>query len=124
MFKILQDKTICLTRGDVANIVTSAVLQDETPFTFKEGDIVRMQILDKKNYSDIKLRKDITVEEEAISVTIKLGRDDTKIGDIINKPVEYVYEIEVNPDGDRQTIVGYDEDGPKIFRLYPEGADS
>lgn len=124
MFKILPDKTICLTRGDVANIVTSAVLQDETPFTFKEGDIVRMQILDKKNYGDIKLRKDITVEEECISVTIKLGKEDTKIGEIINKPVEYHYEIEVNPDGDRQTIVGYDDDGPKIFRLYPEGADS
>ena len=60
---------------------------------------------------------------EEDSVRIRLRREDTKIGDIIHKPVKYWYEVELNPDTEPQTIVGYDDDGPKIFTLYPEGAD-
>jgi hypothetical protein len=37
--------------------------------------------------------------------------------------VDYWYEVELNPDEDCQTIVGYDEDGAKVLRLFPEGAD-
>ena len=33
MFEILKDKTICLTRGDIANIVVSASLQDGDAYT-------------------------------------------------------------------------------------------
>ena len=60
---------------------------------------------------------------EAESVTINLTKEDTKIAEIINKPVDYWYEIEMNPDTEPQTIIGYDEDGEKIFRLYPEGSE-
>jgi hypothetical protein len=34
MFKILKDKTICLTQGDVANIEISASLQDGKVYSF------------------------------------------------------------------------------------------
>lgn len=37
--------------------------------------------------------------------------------------MDYWYEVELNPETEAQTIIGYDEDGPKIFRLYPEGDD-
>jgi hypothetical protein len=40
---------------------------------------------------------------------------------MLNKPIEYWYEIQLNY---YQTIVGYDESGPKLFMLYPEGEDS
>jgi hypothetical protein len=50
-----------------------------------------------------------------------LSKEDTKIGKKVNKPVDYWYEVELNPDTYPQTIVGYDEDGAKIFKLYPEG---
>jgi hypothetical protein len=69
------------------------------------------------------LEKDVTVEEETSVVSITLERTDTKLGGIINKPVDYWYEVELNPDTTPQTIVGYDSDGPKIFRLFPEGGD-
>jgi len=51
------------------------------------------------------------------------GNDVGKIGDVINKPTDYWYEIEINPETKPQTIIGYDENGEKILKLYPEGSD-
>jgi hypothetical protein len=31
--------------------------------------------------------------------------------------------VEVNPEIQPTTIIGYDEDGAKIFKLFPEGGD-
>lgn len=121
MFVILDDKTICLTRGDIANIVVSANLQDGQAYTFTAGDVVRFRVYEKKNCSNVVIQKDAVVDTEALSVTINLTKEDTTIGELINKPVDYWYEIEVNPDTQPQTIIGYDEAGEKIFRLYPEG---
>ena len=70
------------------------------------------------------LQKDVSVTEETTTVTISLSSDDTKLGDLYSRPVEYWYEIEVNPETEPQTIIGYDEAGEKIFRLYPEGSDA
>lgn len=43
---------------------------------------------------------------------------------MVNKPTDFWYEVELNPDTAPQTIIGYDkETGAKIFRLYPEGGD-
>lgn len=124
MFYIDEDKTIHLTRGDIANIVVTAMLQDETPYTFTPGDVIRIQVFSKTDYSDIKIRKDVEVIEETSSATISLTKDDTKIGDITHKIVDYSYEIELNPDTKPQTIIGHDAKGAKIFRVYPEGSDA
>lgn len=121
MFKILKDKTICVTRGDIANFEVFANLEEDKPYVFNKGDVVRFQVFEKKKCSSIQIKKDFGVEEEAEAVTIYLTSEDTRIGEIINKPVEYWYEIVVNPDTAPQTIVGYDDIGEKIFRLYPEG---
>ena len=123
MFVILDDKTICLTRGDIANIVVSAKLQDGSPYTFTVGDVVRFKVFVAKDCSNIVIQKDVEVEAVTETVTVALTKEDTKIGEVINKPVDYWYEIEVNPDTFPQTIVGYDENGEKIFRLFPEGRD-
>ena len=56
-------------------------------------------------------------------VEIYLTEEDTKIGEVISKPKDYWYEVELNPDEEPQTIIGYDEDGAKIFKLFPEGDD-
>ena len=124
MFVILPDKTICLTRGDVANIIVSASLQDGTLYTFKQGDVVRLRVFKKRDCRCVVIQKDVEVSEPAESVTIKLTKTDTTIGDIISRPVDYWYEVEVNPDTEPQTIIGYDETGEKTFRLYPEGGDA
>jgi hypothetical protein len=80
--------------------------------------------MEKKNCDNVVLQKDVLVESEMSTVDVNLERSDTKLGNIIDKPVDYWYEIELNPDTTPQTIIGYDSDGPKIFRLFPEGVDT
>jgi hypothetical protein len=123
MFAMDSDLTIHITRGDIGVINVSASSNDSSHI-FKPNDIVRLKIFQKKNCNAVVLTKDVTVYREASSVDINLFSDDTKIGEIINKPVDYWYEIELNPETYPQTIIGYDQKGPKIFRLYPEGGDN
>ena len=122
MFVINGDKSIYITRGDIGVIEVGAV-NGETDHTFSQGDIVRLQVLEKKQCNCVVLQKEVVAEDGAQTVDISLSKEDTRIGEIINKPVDYWYEIELNPDTAPQTIIGYDDDGPKIFRLFPEGVD-
>lgn len=124
MFVILPDKTICLTRGDVASIIVSANLQDGKAYTFKPGDVLRFQIFKKRDCRSVVLQKDVNVTENTETVIVSLSSEDTKLGELYSRPVEYWYEVEVNPDTEPQTIIGYDEAGEKIFRLYPEGSEA
>lgn len=122
MFKILDDFTILLTRGDVANIILLPVLEDGSPYKFISGDILSLKIMEKKMCDKIVLEKTVSINKEQTECVFNLTKEDTTFGEIINRPVEYWYEIELNPDTEPQTLVGYDENGPKIFILYPEGA--
>ena len=66
------------------------------------------------------MQKDIIVEKEDVSnVEIPLYPNDTNIGEPISTPKEYWYEIELNPDTHKQTIIGYDVNGAKLFKLFP-----
>jgi hypothetical protein len=123
MFKINEDKSIYLTRGDIANITVSANTSAGTPYTFKKGDIVRFKVFKRRDCGCVELQKDTEVTEEKQEVNVFLSGSDTKIGELISKPTNYWYEVELNPDTAPQTIIGYDEDGEKVFRLYPEGSD-
>ena len=123
MFKINADKSIHITRGDIATIKVSANNSNGNPYEFKAGDIVRMKVFEKKDCACVVLQKDTEVNENATVVSIMLGQNDTKIGELLNKPVDYWYEVELNPQTAPQTIIGYDMDGAKVFRLYPEGSD-
>ena len=122
MFKI-ENKVIHLTRGDIANIEVKALNEDGTEYTFVNGDVIRLKVFKKKDFNNIELQKEVMIENPTTSANINLTKDDTKIGGIINKPVEYWYEVELNPETNPQTIIGYDEEGEKIFKLYPEGND-
>lgn len=131
MFEIDSEKTIHLTRGDVAVIEVGAntIVPDgneainSAKHSFQPTDVVRFSVIEKGKYDVVVLSKDIIVQSETTSVDISLDSSDTKIGEPINKPKDYHYEIELNPDTLPQTIIGYDKAGPKIFRLYPEGDD-
>lgn len=122
MFKI-ENKNINITRGDVGTIELSILNKDGSTREFVVGDEVRLGVFTKKNMSNIVLQKDVIVQEAGETVDIELSEEDTKIGDIINKPVDYWYEIQLNPSTNPQTVIGYDEEGAKIFRLYPEGVE-
>ena len=122
MFKVNDDKSIYLTRGDHVSFDLTASANDGS-YAFREGDVVRLKVFEKKACHCVVLQKDFPAEAGAETVSIVLTEQDTKIGDIISKPVDYWYEVELNPETQPQTIIGYDEDGGKVFRLFPEGGD-
>lgn len=116
------DLSMDITRGDAAVFSVGANV-GETTYTFREGDVVRFKVFAKKDCAEVVLTKDVEVTEETSTVEITLDGEDTTIGEVINKPVDYWYEIELNPDTYPQTIIGYDDNGAKVFRLYPEGGE-
>ena len=122
MFEIDGDMTIYITRGDMALFTVTAEENGEL-HKFYPGDVVRMKVFQKKNCENVAFQKDFPVIEETTMVEILLTEEETKIGDVISKPVDYWYEVELNPYTNPQTIIGYDDDGPKIMKLYPEGRD-
>ena len=122
MFKANEDLSIYVTRGDIVAFSVTAT-QGNAPYMFKGGDVLRMKVFEKKNCNNVVLQKDFGVEAETEVVDIHLTELETRIGDTISKPVDYWYEVELNPYATPQTIIGYDDDGPKVFKLFPEGRD-
>lgn len=132
MFDVI-GKEIHLTRGNAAPLTftTNAVEiihetgeKFVTPYIYQVDDVVRLKIMKKKNVKEVLLEKDIKITEPTEFATFFLTGEETKLGDYINKPTTYWYEVELNPDTNPQTIIGYDkETGPALFVLYPEGGD-
>lgn len=123
MFVINEDMTIYCTRGDAVVFSVSAN-NGGTSYTFREGDVVRFKVFGKKDCADVVLQKDVVVTEETGAVEIALDSDETDFGGIISKPTDYWYEVELNPETYPQTIIGYDDNGAKVFRLFPEGGEA
>ena len=111
MFVLNDDLSIYCTRGDAVAFILPVEYQ------FKAGDIVRFQVFKKKDCAEVVLRKDFTVAEDTTRFEVTLSGAETKFGEIINKPVDYWYEVEVNPGEKSNTIVGYDEEGARVFKL-------
>ena len=124
MFKTTDEASIYITCGDVADIVVNASDSDEEPYVFSPGDIVRLMVFERNKHDNVVINKSVEVNEETTNVLIQLSSKETRVCGMINRPVDYWYEVELNPDSDPHTIIGYDEDGPKIFRFYPEGVAS
>lgn len=120
MYRVNEDNSIEVTRGDIVSLTVTAE-KDGTAYVFQPGDVLRFTIYAKKKAEDVVLQKDFPVITATESVDIFLSEQDTKLGNVISKPTDYWYEVELNPDNDPQTIIGYDEDGAKVFKLYPEG---
>lgn len=123
MFTINDDLSIYATRGDTVFFTVTAE-ENGVPYYFEAGDVLRMKIYGKKNAQDVVLEKNFPVTAKTDRFTILLTEEDTKIDEVISKPRDYWYEIELNPFTNPQTIIGYDEDGAKVFKLFPEGKDS
>ena len=123
MFIVKSDGSIDATRGDIGAFEVGIKSPEGTDYVFKSGDVVRFNVHERNHPERVVLDKRVTVDVETTTVVISLSREDTKIGDYINKPIIYWYEVELNPDTTPQTFIGYDSDGPKIFTLFPEGAD-
>lgn len=122
MYIVNDDRSIYVTRGDAMAFSVSAEDEGEA-YVFQPGDVVRIKVYGRKDAETVVLQKDFPVYEASETVDILLTEEDTKIGGVISKPVDYWYEVELNPFTYPQTIIGYDEDGAKVFKLFPEGRD-
>lgn len=123
MFVVNEDMSIYCTRGDSGTVYVTAEA-DGAARQFRANEIVRFKVFQKKGCDCVVLQKEIEIAADTYMVPIYLSGALTKIGGIIHKPVDYWYEVELNPYTRPETIVGYDEDGPKIFRLFPEGDEA
>lgn len=122
MFVVHSDMTIYATRGDVVYFSVEKKVGN-TKYQFQTGDIVRIKVCEKKNYAKVFLLKDFVVEEPTTSVNIFLNKWEMKFGPIISTPTEYWYEVELNPDTYPDTFIGHNDNGPAIFKLFPEAKD-
>lgn len=114
-------KTISVNRGDENQSFSFSIpTSDLESYTFQIGDIVKFGVYEtnKLNENAI-LLKEYNVVVETKKIEISFDKEDLTIGELINKPITYWYEIQLNGN----TIIGYDEDGAKEFILYPEGSD-
>lgn len=122
MFVVNDDNSIYVTRGDAISFSVIAK-ENDSDYLFKQGDVVRFKVYGKKDAENVVLSKDFYVEADTNKVDILLTEKDTKIGEVISKPKDYWYEVELNPFSAPQTIIGYNEDGATVFKLFPEGDD-
>lgn len=117
-----KDFTLSLNRGDAISFDVGMKINGER-YTFKAGDMLRLKVYEKKACNCVLIQKDFAIETDSEKTTISLTENETRVCGIINKPVDYWYEVEFDPLNNPITIIGYDDNGPKIFRLFPEGQD-
>lgn len=118
-------KQIQINRGDSTTFKISAKDTSGTSYDFSVGEKVKLAITERKNEGNVVFEKTITVDEAGYYVYIPISSEESKIGEIINKPVTYWYEISVlTLNNEIQTIIGYDDNGPKEFILNPEAGDA
>lgn len=123
MFQVNDDLSIYVTRGDAGVISITAKNKKGENHVFKAGDVVRFSVCEKKKCENVVLQKDFPIALDTETVIIDLTSQDTKIGETISKPRDYWYEVELNPLTFPQTIIAYDEEGTRIFKLFPECRD-
>lgn len=120
------DRNIRITRGNLLPITVSADNNiDGKDYEFQLDDIIRFKIFDSKDTKKVYVQKDFKIEEISTEKLIEITANEMKIGELKNKPIDYWYEIELNPDTERtMTIEGYRKDeGPAIITILPEGGD-
>lgn len=113
MIKVDSEKRIHISRGDAA---TLAVTANGGEYQFQSGDVIRLRIYEKNKYNEPVKEISKTLQQATTSVQLSLTKEDTIIGEDINKPKTYWYEISLN---ETTTIIGYDEEGAKELIVYP-----
>lgn len=119
--RIIDGTTIKINRGNTLPLKLVIPISHTENYVFQVGDEIMFGVYaNKKMSEEALLLKRYTVDTETEEFEFTISANDMKIGDLIDKPTDYWYEIELNGD---QTILGYDEDGAKILRLFPEGSE-
>lgn len=123
MMKIYPDEQkILLTRGD-AGVIPVSIEIDGSLYTFEVGDVVRLNVYDRQDPENVVITKDAVCETPSTTLDIVLEGVDSIGGEMIVKPTVYYWEVTLNPETVPQTFIGWDEEGPKEFILYPEARE-
>lgn len=118
---LIENNHILINRGDTLPIKLVIPISHTENYIFQVGDTIQFGIYKSRGMSDSALLlKEYTIDEECEEFSFTIPASEMKIGDLINKPTDYWYEINLNGE---QTILGYDTDGAKIITLYPEGSE-
>lgn len=98
MFKIKQDKSIEITRGDTAYLTVSI-----PDYKFKVNDIIKFGVKKRASDEEFLFLKTIEIAEETEAVAIKILPEDTKKATFGN----YIYDVEYTngQTGDVNTII-------------------
>lgn len=116
---LIENKTIHVNRGNKLIIEYSIENDDGSDYIFKEDDIISFAIYKKKKMDELPiLYKEFKAIAGQSTIDIVVSAEEMRIGDYINKEMEYWYEIELN---NEETTTGYDQEKAKILWLYPEG---
>ena len=119
--RIIEGNHIKINRGNTLPLKLVIPISHTENYVFQVGDEIMFGIYGtKKMDEEALLLKKYTIEEETEEFEFTINAEEMKIGELINKPTDYWYEIELNGE---QTILGYDDDGAKIITLYPEGSE-
>lgn len=120
MLKIDTEKMmICLTRGDTANIVFSAIDDTGTAYVPVPNDVLRFSVAKKWGAEPplIDLYNIMTDDADAFwTITIQPAHTNSlKFGD-------YVFDVQLTHDGDVDTIIGVTDEISPTFRVWGEVA--
>lgn len=113
----IKNKNIYVNRGDAVNIQLAC-----NNANFEPGNYVKFYIMTENDCEDVLLTKTFNVTELTNTVDITLTSTETRsIGEAFKTGYKtYWYEVELNGEN---TLVGYDDNGPKLFILYPEATE-
>lgn len=116
MYKV-KNKTIYVNRGDK---MTLHLVNNSD--NFRINDYIMFYLCKENDLRQIVLQKRFDITENVNFVDLDFTSTEMKIGEpLAGTPKNYWYEIELNGN---TTLVGYDNEGPKILVLYPEAASS
>lgn len=121
----LEGRNIIVTRGNILPLTIGALNKNGSRYKFNIDDVLRFKITEAKKVDKVVFQKDFTVSEASTEMDVTLTANEMKIGPLSSKPIDYWYEVELNPDTvNTQTIIGYSKlDGPAILTILPEGGD-
>lgn len=108
-----------MTRGDTANIMFSAVDDEDNPYTPSVGDVLKFAVAKKVGVTPIFQITNVMESSATDFWTIQIEPDhteDMKFGD-------YVYDVQLQTvGGETDTIIGKTDDISPTFRVWGEVA--
>lgn len=125
MLKIDGNKTIHITRGDLGIFKINFTIP-YSGYVLGPDSFVRLSVYEAGDLSNCIFYVDSYAGQTTNEIIMRIDPLDTLDNiEPINSPRTYWYEIEIDPGSNfyEKTPVGYDENGPKLFIVYPNIGD-